>query len=290
MKPVLLLHNHTEQRVAQFARQPVHAVMLVGSSGVGKTYLAEYMLTGLLGLAPGGLAAHPYYSLVQPDKGSISIDAVRDLQRFLQLKTIGQRPLRRAVIVEHADNMTTEAQNAFLKLLEEPPADTILVVTVDNQRALLPTILSRAQSIPVYAPDEQAIKAHFAEQGKEQAAIIQAYFLSGGLPGLMSALLAEDDSHPLLRGVIAAKEVLQKQTFERLAMVETFSKQKEEAVYMLQALQHIARTGLAQGAAKADPAKVKQWHHILKVTTAALDALDQSANTKLTLTNLMLQL
>jgi DNA polymerase III delta prime subunit len=290
MTPVLVLHRHTKDHVAQFTKQPVHAVMLVGSNGIGKTHLAEAMLADILAIEPTALASYAYYNHVVPEKGTISIDSVRELQHFLQLKTIGTKPLRRAVIMEHADGLTIEAQNAFLKLLEEPPADTILMMTVDNQRALLPTILSRVQSIPVYAPEEQELKAHFAAEGKDQAAITQAYFLSGGLPGLMTALLSDDDTHPLINGVAAAKEVLQKQMFERLALVEGFSKQKEEVVYMLQALQHIARTGLSQGAAQSVPAKVKQWHHILKLTTAALDALDQNANTKLVLSNLMLHL
>lgn len=290
MKPVLVLHSQTKSHVAQFVAQPVHAVMLVGSNGIGKTSIADDILAQLLQVETQALGSHAYFSRLQPEKGTISIDAIRDLQHFLQLKTIGSQPIRRAVVIEHADALTIEAQNAFLKLLEEPPADTIVLLTVDNQRALLPTILSRVQSIPVYAPEEQQLKAHFAEQGKEGTAINQAYFLSGGLPGLMAALLSDDHTHPLVQGVAAAKEILQKQMFDRLAMVEGFSKQKEAAVFMLQALQHIAQTGLSQGAAKTEPAKVKQWHHILKVTTNALDALDQNANTKLVLSNLMLSL
>jgi DNA polymerase III subunit delta' len=294
MSPVVILHPHTKQHVAQFVAQPMHAVLLIGSNGIGKTTIAEQIITEVLAIEAAKLANYPYISRVQPEKNSISIEAIRELQRFLQLKTIGQKPLRRAVIVEHAEALTTEAQNAFLKLLEEPPTDTIIILTADNQRALLPTILSRVQSIPIAAPEEQHLKQHFAEQGKEAGAITQAYFMSGGLPGLMSALLNDDETHPLMAGVAQAKEILQKQTFERLAMVESFSKQKDQALFMLEALQHIAQTGLnqavAQAATPAAPAKVKQWHHILKVTTQAIDALNQNANAKLTLSNLMLQL
>jgi DNA polymerase-3 subunit delta' len=286
-----VLHDSTKRHVAQFTDQPVHAVLLVGSNGIGKASIAELMLARMLELDAQGLAAHPYYKVIRPDaKGTTSIDAIRELQHFLQLKTIGTKPLRRAVVIEHAETLTTEAQNAFLKILEEPPQDTVVMLTADNQRALLPTILSRVQTIPVSAPDEQALKTHFAAQGKDAAAITQAYFLSGGLPGLMTALLSDDDTHPLVQGVAAAKEVLQKQLFERLALVEGLSKQKDQAVYMLQALQHIAQTGLNQAAGKSDPAKIKQWHHILKVTSEASDALAQNANTKLVLSNLMLQL
>jgi hypothetical protein len=285
-----ILHPHTKDQLAQFSVQPTHALMLVGPNGIGKTHLAEILLQRVLQLEAPALATHPYFKMVQPVKGTISIDAIRELQHFLQLKTLGTKPLRRAVIIEHAEGLTIEAQNAFLKLLEEPPADTILVLTADNQRALLPTILSRLQVIPIHTPNESMLKAHFAEQGKEASAITQAYFLSGGLPGLMAALLSDDETHPLLGGVATAKEILQKQLFERLALVEPLSKQRDEALYALQALQHIAQTGLNQGAAKADPAKIKQWHHILAEATGALEAVRQNSNLKLTLSNLFLSL
>jgi DNA polymerase-3 subunit delta' len=236
------------------------------------------------------LAQHPYFSHITPEKNSISIDIIRQLQRFLQLKTLGVGNLRRAVIVEHAESLTVEAQNAYLKLLEEPPADTIMVLTADNQRALLPTILSRVQTIVVYTPGEENLKAHFLAASKDTTAVNQAYFLSGGLPGLMHALLADDTTHPLLAGVGQAKEILQQQTFERLALVEGMSKQKDTVRYVIEALQHIAQTGIDQAAKRDDLTKLKQWHHILNVSSAADEALGQNANTKLVLSNLMLSI
>ena len=285
-----ILHPATEEHVAQFSRQPVHAVLLVGSNGIGKRYVANLMVANILDLALDKLKSYPYLKSIAPEKSSISIELIRELQRFLQLKTLGSDSFRRAVIIEHAEALTTEAQNAFLKILEEPPADTLIILTAANQRALLPTIMSRVQTVSITAPAETELKTFFAEQGKSAQAITQAYFLSGGLPGLMTALLDEDSEHPLTAGVTGAKEILQKQLFERLALVEGLSKQREQAVSTLEALQHIAQTGLNQAAAKADAAKIKQWHRILKVTTEALDNLAQNVNAKLVLDYLMLGL
>jgi DNA polymerase-3 subunit delta' len=286
----LVLHPHTKRHVAQFVANPSHAVLLVGSNGIGKMSLAQAVVAEALGLECKKLATHPYFTVVRSDKDSISIDAIRELQRFLQLKTLGSGKLRRAVIIEHAERLTIEAQNALLKLLEEPPEDTLLVLGADNQRGLLPTILSRTQLITAYAPAEAELKQYFAELGKDTTAINQAYLLSGGLPGLMYALLENDQSHPLMLGVTAAKEVLQKSTFERLAMVETLSKQKEDTKYMLEALQHIAQTMLDNAAGKADQAKVKQWFHILRTAATAREALGNNANAKLVLDNVMLRI
>jgi len=289
MNPDLVLHPHTKTHVAQFVANPSHAVLLVGANGVGKTSLAIMIAANVLRLTATQLAQHPYLMHITDDKGSISIDAIRQLQHFLQLKTVGNTPLRRAIIVEHAEALTTEAQNAYLKLLEEPPADTIMILTANNQRALLPTILSRTQLLAVHAPNEQDVKAHFAGYN-DVAAVQQAYFLSGGLPGLMHALLAKNTDHPLTKGVTAAKEILQKPTFERLTLVDGLSKQRSEVQFTIEALQRIARAGLDQAAAKQDAGKVKQWHHILSVATEASSALATNANTKLVLDALMLQL
>lgn len=289
MNPDTLLHPHTKAHVAQFIEQPSHAVLLVGPNGIGKTYIAEQIIAGVLGIDRTKQAAHPYISQIRAEKDSISIEAVRVLQRFLQLKTTGKGTFRRAVLIEHAEQLTIEAQNAYLKLLEEPPADTLMILTADTVRALLPTILSRLQTITINAPSEESTRGYFKDQGTTTA-VNQAYFLSGGLPGLMHALLDKDASHPLLPAVAAAKEILQKSTFERLAMVESMSKQREEARYMLDALQHIAQTGLDQAAKREDVARIKQWHHILKTTATAAEALAINANTKLTLSNLMLHL
>lgn len=284
----LVLHEHTREQVAQYLAQPSHALLLVGPDGIGKYTLAMHIVLQLLDMPEDKAGAA--VKLISPDeKNTISIESIRELQRFLQLKTLGKKSLRRAVIIEHAQRMTTEAQNAFLKILEEPPQDTVLVLTADNQRALLPTIMSRAQSITVNTPPEQPLREYFAAS-KDAASVNQAYFLSGGLPGLMSALLGGDSEHPLLAGVAEAKAILQKQTFERLAMVEPLSKQKESAKYVLTALQHIAQTGLEQAAKKEDTAKIKQWHHILKVSSNALKALGQNANAKLVLSDMMLKL
>jgi DNA polymerase-3 subunit delta' len=285
-----LLHAQTRKQVASFTANPSHALLLVGPHGIGKTFLATAVIADILGLSSDTVHQHPYFLHVQPGSSSISIDTIRELQKFLQLKTLGsERPIRRAIIVEHAETLTTEAQNAFLKLLEEPPADTIMVLTANNQRALLPTILSRAQQIAVQVPAEADVKAHFASHA-DAASLTQAFFLSGGLPGLMHALLSGDTAHPLTEGVAQAKQVLQKNLFERLAMVESLAKQKESAAHTLDALLLIAQVSISQATTKGDAAKIKQWHHILKVTHAAQQALLVSANTKLTLTNLMLNL
>jgi len=215
---------------------------------------------------------------------------VRDLQKFLQLKTIGTNPLRRAVLMEHAQGLTTEAQNAYLKLLEEPPADTVMILTADTPRALLPTIMSRVQHITVHVPSQSDLQPLLDASGKDETTVRQAVFLSGGLPGLLTALISGDEAHPLLTSVSDAKSLLTKTPFERLAMVDALSKQKESAKLVVEALGRIAEAMLAQAAVKGEAARVKQWHRIRSLVLDTQEALNNSANAKLALSNLFLHL
>jgi len=288
MKP--LLHKRTSAQIEGFLEQPGHSLLVIGMHGIGKSCVARSIIEQALQLEPGSLERYPYFTLVTPEQGSISIEAVRELKRTLQLKTTGKKALRRAVLIEHAETLTTEAQNACLKLLEEPPEDTLLILTASSQHNLLPTILSRVQQLTVYPPDEQAVKQYFAPQAASPAALEQAYLLSGGCPGLLTALLADAQEHPLVRGVTIAKDILQKPLFERMLLVDTLSKQKADARSTLDALERIARTAISQAAAQSDATKLKRWHRVLKAAVAASLAMDANANAKLVLSELALRI
>lgn len=78
-------------------------------------------------------------------KQSIGIEEVKQMQKKIFFKPI--KSSTKAVIIEDAHLLTPEAQNALLKVLEEPPANTVIILGADSKEALLPTIRSRCQLI-----------------------------------------------------------------------------------------------------------------------------------------------
>lgn len=76
---------------------------------------------------------------------TMGIGDVRNIQRQILLKPF--RGKTKAVIIQAYENITAEAQNAMLKILEEPPANTIIVITTAKRELVLPTILSRCKVI-----------------------------------------------------------------------------------------------------------------------------------------------
>ena len=139
-----------------FLAHPAHAVLLTGP--------AAETFTGAVDASRGLLQGdREYLKTIAPDaKGTISIETVRELISFFRLKVPGTRAIRRVAVIEQAHALTREAQNALLKLLEEPPADSVLLLTSDRPQELLTTIRSRVQTVQVQgaklAPDSEAVQ------------------------------------------------------------------------------------------------------------------------------------
>ena len=76
---------------------------------------------------------------------SIGIDAAREVKTFLWQKP--NTSVRRTLIIDNAELLTTEAQNALLKITEEPPASSLLIFITSDIESILPTIVSRLPKI-----------------------------------------------------------------------------------------------------------------------------------------------
>lgn len=288
----IVLHPTTNDQLRQFKARPSHAILILGPEGIGKGTITHHLAADLLGKAAESLENYPYIKVIAPDKQSISIDSVRDLQQFAKLKVpAASQSISRIAIIEQAELLSIEAQNALLKLLEEPPIDTVLILAANNDQSLLPTIRSRVQTITVQEPTSEEIQKHFSNLAFNTAKVQQAYLMSGGLPGLMQALLSEDDEHPLVQAAQQARKILQVSPFERLVMVDTLSKQRTEVLRLLFILQQMARAALQATAKKGEnePA-LKRWQHILAEVYEAEAALLSQAQVKLVLTNLLLNI
>jgi DNA polymerase-3 subunit delta' len=106
---------------------------------------------------------HPDVITVEPDGQFIKIDQVRDVGEQLGLNPLLAK--RRVIVMAEAERMNPQSANAFLKTLEEPPADTLIVMTATDTAHLLPTIISRC--VPVrFAPlTEAVLRELLAEAG-----------------------------------------------------------------------------------------------------------------------------
>lgn len=240
----------------------------------------------VLNLDAGKFEAYGYSTVIgSADGKAIGIDRIRELDRFLSLKVPASSELNRAVIIENSHLLTLEAQNAVLKLLEEPPEGTILILTADRSQSLLPTIRSRTQIIQLNRPDQDQLSSFFIKKNKQVANIEKAYSISGGLPGLMSVMLDEEE-HPLTSATEWARKLLSQPAYEKLLSVDELSKDKDLATNITFILKQMAHVSLQNSSGKS----AGRWESILKASYEANEYLNSNANTKLTLTKLMLAL
>lgn len=280
----LVVHPKTKQQLDRLATHASHAVLLTGPKGIGKATLAAFIAEQLLDIPKGSLAKYPHVIFIRSqERKAIGIEQIRELEHFTSLKIPGSKPIARIALIEDAQAMTLEAQNALLKTLEEPPSDTVLILTTAHPHALLPTIRSRVQSVAVTKPARADIEKFFSGLGSEQDRK-QALAISGGLPGLMTVLLSKDTEHPLTEAVAVSRELLQAPVFERLLRVDELSKRKEFCQDVCFVLMQMAHTALST----ATPAT--RWQTVLSAAYEAQEQLIANTQPKLVLTNLMLQL
>lgn len=100
---------------------------------------------------------HAVDQAILSSEKSIGIEDIRNLQKNLSLSPL-KSPVKAAIIL-HAHTMTTDAQNAFLKTLEEPPAHTIIMLLAKNIENFLPTIISRCTIM-----QEQALQPELSQK------------------------------------------------------------------------------------------------------------------------------
>ncbi len=146
-----------------------HGYLFFGSSMVGKKTIAvglgSFLEKGTFEPPTGGEVLQDtkiidvdFMRTINPDtKDSIGIDAVREIKNFLWQKP--NSSVRRTLIIDNAELLTTEAQNALLKITEEPPVSSLLILVTSDIESILPTIVSRLPKIYFGAVSESAIAA-----------------------------------------------------------------------------------------------------------------------------------
>ena len=185
-----------------------HAWMLAGPRGIGKATLAfrfaRYLLAGPSGfpledaevaplyLAPGNpvfrrvaSGGHSDLRVVEPAgaRGEIRVDAMRDAIRFLRM-TPGESAWR-VLVVDGADSMNPNAQNAALKALEEPPPNVSILLVAHRPSLLLPTVRSRCRMLRLAPLDRRAFDEVLSDIAPEldADACARLFAVSGGSPG-----------------------------------------------------------------------------------------------------------
>lgn len=226
-----------------------HAWLISGVKGIGKATLAYRIARYLLAGAPkadGGLFGPAEPSLELPETHSIfsrleagahsdlltitneddegttreiSVDEIRKLHSFFGLSS-GETGWR-IIVIDGAESMNRNAQNALLKMLEEPPSNALIFLVCHNAGQMLPTIRSRCRALklaPLNAQDMQKVL--------DDAADIEVLTIAAGSPGLALQLIETDCAV-----TIALLEQLLDNPSRALSIAEKLTKKGTESAW-----------------------------------------------------------
>ncbi|GHE90699.1 hypothetical protein [Thalassotalea profundi] len=154
-----------------------HAFIISGADGTGKLLLAQWLI-GILACEKNGFQednvypneilqqcgeckscqllkghGHPDHLVVDTSGNSIGVDQIRQVTTFFEKTALLGR--NQSAIIEAADTMTESAANALLKTLEEPTANSHIILLTTEISRLLPTIISRCRQISIRATDQE---------------------------------------------------------------------------------------------------------------------------------------
>ena len=186
-------------------KRVVNGYIFQGPEGVGKRLTASVFARALNCRIESGEGcglcedcrgiengSHPDVHTVAPSSKSrwIVINQIRQMQRMVYLS--GQRDNWKVFVIKDADRMYVNAQNAFLKTLEEPPEKTVFILISDQPDRLLPTILSRCQRVLFSSWPSEMMEPFLMEKlGLNKSDSYLLHCISGGRPGRAMRLSRE---------------------------------------------------------------------------------------------------
>ena len=215
----LLRRTHEQNRLA-------HAYLISGPPGSGKQVLAAELASLVNGTPSSDVfsARARDIFVAQPESKSrrIVIEQIRDLEHALQMRASNGR--RKVAIVSDADRLQPQAANAFLKTLEEPPKDSLLLLLSALPEALPETILSRCIAIPLASDGQLENRAEEEKLVKllQQAAREQSW-------NIQYAYRLAQEFQRLLRAV---REQIKTETDQALKQEETRYKDSTDGAWL----------------------------------------------------------
>lgn len=207
---------------------------------------------------------------VRPEKGRISIDAIRRLKPVLNLDSSDNDTV---IAIYDSQTMTHEAQSSLLKILEETPQTTRLLFAGDYKTPLLPTILSRLQVVnttPKKSSDIDSSK--------------QMLYRASGFSSSQLNTFNNDDT-----AVAEARAWVSSSAIKRLAINQRYT-EAEEALKLIRSVQLLLYGTILNKLASADKKTLVSLLNKLDSTSSTIDNLQLSGNVRLNLATLALKI
>ena len=256
-----LFNSISHQQLEKIAHHLPGALLLTGDSGVGLNAAALEVTLRTKAVVQ---TVYPEKDeKVDIEKGSITVDSIRRLYEIT--KTI--EPNGRVIVIDYAERMAKAAQNAFLKLLEEPSAGTHFVLLTHQPGLLLPTILSRAQRIDVRPiTTEQSNELLDLLKVRDDRQKAQLLFIANGLPAELTRLVQDAKYFEARTAIIKdAREFVVGGAYERLLIAKKYKDDRTNALLLLADAMKLLQRTVVSGGDESSIARIAKLEEVYGV-------------------------
>jgi len=227
IKPII--NQVSEKTLLAIAKKMPQSLLLTGESGVGLSTVSCY-LAELRGIKPIIILPEKD-DKIDIDKGIISVDIMRRLYDETRTKMAGER----IIIIDYAERMTDQAQNAFLKLLEEPGKNVYFILVSHSISKLLPTILSRTEKLeirPITKIQSEQLLDSLGEIDKTKRS--QLLFMAEGLPAELTRLNNDNLYFEKQSTIVKdARQLIQGNLYQKLLIIHNYKDNRTAVLTLL---------------------------------------------------------
>lgn len=222
-----------------------HAYIFTGEDGAGKSMLSDAFALSLQcehkaelngdscgrckSCLQGASNNHPDIIKVTHEKASIGVDDIRiQVNNDIQIKPYSS-PYK-IYIIDEAEKLTEQAQNALLKTIEEPPAYAVVLLLTNNLNVLLQTILSRCVTLKLQQVDKEKIKEHLMIHYKvpDYLADLSCLFAAGNVGKAIKYATSEEFSKMKEEALHILKSIFDMKTYEIVDEIKILSEDKDK--------------------------------------------------------------
>lgn len=229
-----------------------HAIIVEGDEGLGKHTLARFISFAAVcesedapcGVCKGchlaDLYNHPDITVISAEDGkkNIAVSQIRKLKEETVIKP--HMAKKRVFIIDGANTMNENSQNALLKVLEEPPGDIVFILITESKSALLDTIISRCVTLTLNAPEISQSAEFVAEKSGKTIEIARETLMEcvGNIGKALDILAGKGDNKTLAAAKTFIEAALQHDEWGMITALAPFEKKRVEADLFLKDLKN----------------------------------------------------
>jgi DNA polymerase-3 subunit delta' len=239
----ILINQGTKKIIDSLCHRLPQSLLLFGEPGVGLSVISKY-ITDCFDTKPTIILPEKD-DKIDLEKGIVSVDIMRRL--YSDTKTVASK--KRFIVIDYAERMTHQAQNAFLKLLEEPGRNTHFILLSHSTANILPTIMSRVEKVnikPISTKQSNELLDKLGVDDKTKRA--QLLYIASGLPAELTRL-SSDKQYFESRVIIIrdAREILSGKPYQKLLTIQRYKDSRASALILLTDMAHILRLSISSG-------------------------------------------